>query len=913
MVRPLLLIEVFWLLNAVCFGNVAQLQQSFAQPPDDARIMVRWWWFGPSVTNSEIEREMQLMKQGGIGGFEIQPTYPLALDGAPPGLKNLKFMSPEFLSALQFTSARARQLGLRMDLTLGSGWPFGGPEFSAQEAATSIHLENLSFPAGQRRVPLPRLRESEHLVAAFVKTARGYIEAPAADGTLQLPAEATDAAQVQLFVSRGGIMAVKRPAYGADGFVIDHYDPASIAKFIRNVAEPEIRACRPNFPYAVFCDSLEVTGENWTPGFLAEFKKRRGYDLRPLLPALFSDTDPKALDIRHDWGRTLTELFNEHFNGAFTKLAAAYHTRFRIQGYGTPPAALYSYAFVDLPEGEGYQWKGLSTSRWAASACHLLDRPVVSSETFTWLHSPVFRATPLDMKSEADMHFLSGINQIICHGWPYTAEGVGFPGWSFYAAAVFNEKNPWWIVMPDVSRYLQRVSHILRQGTPVNDVALFLPNSDAWASFGRSFSMNTALETRMTGIIPAILDSGYNFDFFDDQLLESRGRVEGNELVFGDVRYRIVILPGVERIPPATMRKLAQFARSGGILVATRRLPQLAPGYKATEQETRFVRETARQLFQGNNAPCMYIENEDQLGRALARRLKPDVELSPPVPEIGVVHRHTDDAEVYFVANTANQPRSVRATFRLHGLYPELWDAMSGRVAAAHVEERTATTTMLRVNLEAYGSTIVVFSARTLPASEMSTTPVPAALDLSEGWTVRFGTGGEPVTLKSLSSWTDSDATRHFSGVATYEKTITVAPEMVAPGLTLSIDFGKATPSQTGGIGTEGRGYKTALDVPVRDAALVYVNGRRAGSVWAPPYTVDVSGLLRAGENQIRIEVANLATNRMAAMRLPNYDYDGVTKRFGSRFQPQDLDLIQVLPAGLLGPIRIVAARAGEP
>jgi hypothetical protein len=127
-------------------------------------------------------------------------------------------------------------------------------------------------------------------------------------------------------------------------------------------------------------------------------------------------------------------------------------------------------------------------TRWAASANHLLGKPVTSSETFTWLHSPVFRATPLDMKAEADLHFLCGINQIICHGWPYTAEGVAYPGWSFYAAGVFDEKNPWWIVMPDVAKYLQRVSYILRQGTPANDVALFLPNSDAWTNLGRATS-----------------------------------------------------------------------------------------------------------------------------------------------------------------------------------------------------------------------------------------------------------------------------------------------------------------------------------------------------------------------------------------------------------------------------------------
>src|SRR2546423_67981 len=109
----------------VSFGVTAQtitdLQRGFARPPDDARVMMRWWWFGPAVTKAELEREMRLMKEGGIGGFEVQATYPLQLEG------NMRYMSPEFLELLRFTGEKAKELGLRMDLTLGSGWPYGGP------------------------------------------------------------------------------------------------------------------------------------------------------------------------------------------------------------------------------------------------------------------------------------------------------------------------------------------------------------------------------------------------------------------------------------------------------------------------------------------------------------------------------------------------------------------------------------------------------------------------------------------------------------------------------------------------------------------------------------------------------------------------------------------------------------------
>src|SRR2546421_10089603 len=101
-------------LLAIAFGplvqaqtqNVNELQRAFERPPDDARIMMRWWWFGSSVTKPELEREMRLMKEGGIGGFEVQATYPLAPDDPSLGIRNFPYLSDDFLDALRFTSAK---------------------------------------------------------------------------------------------------------------------------------------------------------------------------------------------------------------------------------------------------------------------------------------------------------------------------------------------------------------------------------------------------------------------------------------------------------------------------------------------------------------------------------------------------------------------------------------------------------------------------------------------------------------------------------------------------------------------------------------------------------------------------------------------------------------------------------------
>jgi hypothetical protein len=98
---------------------------------------------------------------------------------------------------------------------------------------------------------------------------------------------------------------------------------------------------------------------------------------------------------------------------------------------------------------------------------------------------------------------------------------------------------------------------------------------------------------------------------------------------------------------------------------------------------------------------------------------------------------------------------------------------------------------------------------------------------------------------------------------------------------------------------------RALLDGPVREAAVVTINGRRAGSVWCPPYSLDVTDFLKAGDNELRVVVGNTAINYMAGRGLP--DYRLLNLRYGERFQAQDMDKVQPIPSGLLGPVRLTS------
>ncbi len=124
-------------------------------PPDSSRIMMRWWWFGPAATHEEMTAELQQMKAAGIGGVEIANLYALALDDTSTGFRNTPFLSQEHIETLRFAAQEARRLGLRIDVTLGSGWPFGGPTFPLLRLPANFASNRASIESGATSASVP--------------------------------------------------------------------------------------------------------------------------------------------------------------------------------------------------------------------------------------------------------------------------------------------------------------------------------------------------------------------------------------------------------------------------------------------------------------------------------------------------------------------------------------------------------------------------------------------------------------------------------------------------------------------------------------------------------------------------------------------------------------------------------------
>ncbi len=882
--------------------SLSSILRQFQDPPADARPMMRWWWFGPAVTTAELAKELETMRGAGIGGVEIQPVYPLMLDDEAKGIRNLQFMSPEFLDDVSFANATARSLGLRVDITLGSGWPYGGPKTTLALAAGRLKVA--AVPIAGATVAPPAMADGESLIAAFAVagTERSFDPASAApiDLATGVAPAGTGTRTALFFIAGHTLQMVKRPAAGAEGYVLDHFSRAAIDAHIANVAAPLVRAFGDTPPYSVFSDSLEVYGSDWTTNLPAEFQKRRGYDLIPHLPELLAGGTKEAEAVRHDWGQTLSDLVRENYLAPLTSFAEAHGTRFRSQTYGEPAVTLADEAVPNLPEGEGPQWRAFSFTRWASSASHLYGRNVTSAETWTWLHSPAFRATPLDMKAEADRMFLLGVNQFVGHGYPYSAPAAGEPGWSLYAAAVFNAHNPWFPVMPDVTKYLQRVSWLLRQGKPANDIAILLPEDDAQAAFTPGHvSVTDEMRRRITpAMMAAILDTGYNIDYIDAAAIEKLGAIP----------YPVLILPPTDRIPLAAYKKIESYAAGKGKLIAIEKLPSLAPGLME-QGDSKQIAAISLRLTESGKHLATLLKLTDEVAGALHRALPPDVDATGKTAGLGFIHRRLTGSDIYFVANTSNQSIDGTIQFRTQWGSVQSWNPDSGSIIASAVRKDGQG---IPLALAPYESRVFIAADKVESGKENSDSfaanfagKVSEQLaDLSTGWQLRFSGSAAPQSLTSLASWTELPGMQFYSGEAVYSRQFTLdAGHASRAASSLYLDFGSGTPFEDKRR-PGANGMMALLDPPIREAAVVWVNGKRAGSLWHPPYKIGISEFVHTGQNQLEVHVYNTAINLLAGQ--PPRDYTALRAKYGRRFDPQDMDNLKPIPSGLFGPIHLV-------
>jgi hypothetical protein len=239
---------------------------------------------------------------------------------------------------------------------------------------------------------------------------------------------------------------------GADAFVAH-------AKRVGDNAIPIIGKFFGNGLRAIFCDSLEVRANLfWSDDFLAEFRRRRGYDLVPYLPILkvrsYAEPFGEFVDlpvfemaergdqVRHDYRQTVSDIMAERFYGQFNKWAHDHNLLSRTQAHGAPVDVMRIYGEADIPETEDLYDQGCyDFLKMAASAAHVYGRAIVGSESFVWQNA-AYQTTPEKMKVAADELLTAGVNAIVYHGFPYIIPGIPPPGWHPFTGMLGSGPTP---------------------------------------------------------------------------------------------------------------------------------------------------------------------------------------------------------------------------------------------------------------------------------------------------------------------------------------------------------------------------------------------------------------------------------------------------------------------------------------
>lgn len=834
-------------------------------PPKEARGWTRWWWYGPCVEKTEIDRELDFMKQAGIGGVELQILYAVEADDPERGIHNIPFGSPEFYDILDYTSKACESRGMLLDITPGSSWPYGGPfveDDDAQQEAIPYQYDitgpcdfecdfTTRFAGNVCAAVMGRMEHSKMIPETVIDITSSFKERMLFGWPWGTELERIHIPEgdwkLVFFVISMHHNRVGKPGRNAEGRVIDHCSSRALNVFLENMVEPI--AQRVSYVNGWFCDSVEVEGHNWSSLLLPEFNKRRGYDLSKYIYALWGDMGEITPLIRYDYFKTMGELTIENFFDGLTSFAHRHGGISRIQAHGTWGDILRVYAAADIPEGETFgDHRVLEVNtihrRFAASAGHVYGRPVISNETFTWLKRPRFTETLEEMKAAVDAVFCDGINMIVNHGYAYSPEKAGKRGWPFYASTHINHTTPWWPYYRHLAGYIHRVSTMLRRGYNVANVAVYLPTADVYSE---NMLSELHLAMRMEEYLgrsrmDAIQKAGYWFDYINDDALTNLGQIDNGGLLLGENKYHVLILPDCHRLPVETAQALNLFVKKGGLLIAAGSIPDNSCGMMDYEEKRTVVRSCMNEAFSCSNA-VFVPDSGDSLISYLRESVVPDVSISDP-QHVGYVHRCSRADHIYFLSNISDTPSAVTVTFsnrsepfRVFRCIPDSLGSFCKKNVndCSFCKENSET---LALYLEAHESVFVIFSPEFSKNYASSKASVTGENHPLTGWTLSVSERAFTANMDRPVSWENFSELTDYSGNGTYSCTVT-----------LDTVPHKATISLTG----------------LSCACSVFVNGSYAGDIWTHPYLLPISNFLMPGKNTLEIRVASTLINEMRA------------------------------------------------
>lgn len=919
-------VAAFWIA-----GNLSAQQLGWPNAKTEARPAARWWWMGSAVDSANLTRNLELYAAAGMGTLEITPIYGVQNNEA----HDIKFLSPQWMGMLGHTESEAARLGMEIDMNTGTGWPFGGPEVSIEDAACRLFVSEYRLKGGERlehpiEVNAPKQRpyvRLERLMAFRLKngikedkgSADSYdrcidLTAQVADGRLNWKAPNGEWRLIAAFCGKT-LQKVKRAAPGGEGYVVNHFSARAVQKYLSRFNRAFERSGTA-YPHNLFNDSYEVYEADWTERLFDEFLASRGYKLEEHLPEFLSE-GPRTDAVRRivsDYRETLGELLLNNFTRQWTEWAHRHHSQTRNQAHGSPGNLIDFYATVDVPECEGFGLSDfhirglrhdsltrsndsdLSMLKYASSGAHIANKPLTSSETFTWL-TEHFRTSLSQCKPDIDLMFVSGVNHIFFHGTTYSPAEAAWPGWKFYATVDMSPTNNIWRDAPAFFSYITRCQSFLQWGKPDNDFLVYLPVYDMWdEQKGRLLMFDIhSMARRAPRFIEAVRrinNAGYDMDYISDNFIRTASCHDGRIITSGGASYPALIVPGVRLMPVDVLEKLLNLAEEGATIVFLGQYPEDVPGYANLEARRAAFRAILYKVKDGSTRKGRILFGTDYA----ATLVQTDVRPEPMKADFSLscIRRANDDGHHYFISALTGHDTNDWVPLAVEARSAMFYNPMDGTSGKANIRQVNGHP---EVYLQlASGQSVILrtfanadIDAPTWPYLQPAQMP---AIDLSAAkWSFRFVESAPeasqvPDTV-SLGSWTGLSFNEASTTMGAACYTTTFDLDAIADGYIL--DLGD-----------------------VRESARVRVNGQEVATLWAVPFRCAIGKYLRPGKNTLEVEVTNLPANRIADM-----DRRGVKWRIFKDinmatlgYKKGDYAGWEPMESGLLGPVRILPVQA---
>jgi hypothetical protein len=675
-------------------------------------------------------------------------------------------------------------------------------------------------------------------------------------------------------------------SFEAEGLEVDkmnkehvrmHFN-AFIGQILNRIPEKDRRTFK-----MVIMDSYERGGFNFTDGFLADFKKRFGYDATPFLPVYSGHIigSPEISDrFLWDMRRMVADRLSYDYVGGMSEISHQYGLRTWLENYGHSgyPGEFLQYGGQSDEVAGEYWVEPISDRRFenrgAASTAHTYGKNKVWSESFTsgsWTKSFEYSTYPRELKSLSDWAFVQGVNSTVLHLYIQQPYEDMYPGIDAWFGTEFNRKNTWFPHLDLFTLYHRRCNFMLQQGKNVADIAYYIGEDNP--------IMRGALEPK--------LPKGYNYDFINAEVILRDLAVKDGKFILPDgTSYRLLVLPSQETMRPDVLQKIEQLVAAGGIILGAP--PSRSPSLQNFPNADRMIKQLARQLWgAGSEKKHTYGKGIVFNGADLTEILQ-TIALAPDLyignDSIQYTHRTLNGKDIYFLANLSGKDVKFNATFRVSRMKPELWDALYGTTRILPAFEPGINSVTVPLKLTANGSAFIIFREKGTPSAKDVTANFPEPIlvtTLNGPWQVNFEHDAikrgptQAIQFDELRDWTkmEDERIRYYSGTAVYTTSFSVNEFSQKKNYYLDLGDIVAT-------------------------AKVKVNGKYVGGLWTYPYIVNVSDALKQGNNLLEVEVINTWKNRMIGDHmLPEKE-----RIVYSRINPWNGDM-NLQRSGLFGPV----------